>query len=178
MVTLSSVRSPVVEPRSVMRTWWVPVPPAVSSAVLNRWTTQTPSTPGSSAVSVPGGAVSAAVNAIVAGALADAADITSRGWLFSTPPTIGCDDGEDAVLIRRSLNEAGIGIGVRGGVADAGDFRERAPGRATFYAEVGRSRGNIVPTKVDLVDAHRSGDQVLRGCGKNRGLGFVRVVEV
>src|SRR5947207_15429553 len=45
---------------------------------------------------------------------------------------IGCDDGEDAVLIRRSLNEAGIGIGIRGGsVADAEDFRERAPGRAT-----------------------------------------------
>ena len=93
-----------------------------------------PREPEAPVVSVPGGAVNAAVNTIVAGALADAADMTSRGWLFSTPPPmIGCDDGEDAVLIRRSLNEAGIGIGIRGGsVADAEDFRERAPGRATF----------------------------------------------
>jgi hypothetical protein len=30
--------------------------------------------------------VNAAVNAIVAGAIADAADMTSLGWLFSTPP--------------------------------------------------------------------------------------------
>src|SRR5262249_1843668 len=84
MVTLSSVRSPVVEPRRRMRTWWVP--PAVRSNWLNRWTTQTPSSPATSVVSVPGGAVNAAVNAIVAGALADAADLTSWGSLFSAPP--------------------------------------------------------------------------------------------
>jgi hypothetical protein len=54
--------------------------------VLNRWTTQNPSKPGAGFVSVPGGAVNAAVNAIVAGAIADAADMTSWGWLFSTPP--------------------------------------------------------------------------------------------
>src|SRR5438093_12541484 len=107
MVTLSSVRLSVVEPRRRMRTW---LPPATRSVWLNRWTTQNPSML-ASVVSVPGGAVNAAVNTIVAGALADAADMTSRGWLFSTPPMIGCDDGEDAVLIRRSLNEAGIGIG-------------------------------------------------------------------
>src|SRR5438128_10977847 len=82
MVTLSSVRLSVVEPRRRMRTW---LPPATRSVWLNRWTTQNPSML-ASVVSVPGGAVNAAVNTIVAGALADAADMTSRGWLFSTPP--------------------------------------------------------------------------------------------
>src|SRR5262245_7795394 len=49
-------------------------------------------------------------------------------------------------------------------------------GHATFEDELGLNRGSIVPTKVDLVDAHRSGGQVPRGCGKNRGPGLVRGV--
>src|SRR5262249_44404973 len=84
MKTLSSVRLPAAEPLRVMRTWWVP--PAARSGWLNRWTKQNPWRPAESVVSVPGGAVNAAVNAIVADAIADATDMTSWGWLFSTPP--------------------------------------------------------------------------------------------
>jgi hypothetical protein len=61
-------------------------PLAVRSAWLNRWTTQNPEA-SLSTVSVPGGAVNAAVNAIVADAIADGADLTSWRTSFSTPPS-------------------------------------------------------------------------------------------
>ena len=85
MVTLSSVRLPVVEPRRRMRTW---VPPAARSVWLNLWTMQNPSTPAWSVVSVPGGAVNAAVNVnVVADTVADGADLTSWGTSFWKPST-------------------------------------------------------------------------------------------
>ena len=66
MVTLSSVRLPLVAPRRTRRTW---VPPAVRSFRLNRWTAQNPSWSGASSVSVP---VNATVN-VVADAMFEAA---------------------------------------------------------------------------------------------------------
>ncbi len=94
----------------------------------------------------PSGAVNAAVNAsVVADAVADASDLTA--WGCAVLEAIN-DDGEDAVFIRRSLNEAadvGTGVGKRGAGAGAGKISANVPPGTR------RSRLNSVATVEALV---------------------------
>ena len=127
--------------------------PAARSGWLNRWTRQTPSRPGLSIVSVPGGAVNAVVNAsVVADAIADVADLTSWATSFWKPSTTMAETRYSCGVPSTRPGWENVVLAPRKISANV------PPGIAMFQAELGRNRGSIGPRKVDPVDARRSGD--------------------
>ncbi len=111
MVTLSSVRLPVVEPRRTMRTW---VAAGGQEIWLNRWTMQNPDA--ALVRQRPGRRLNATVN-VLADAMAEAA-IDVLGYVVLDAPLSSRTKCEDAVFVRRPSTSAGIPLG-KGGVGAA-----------------------------------------------------------